>query len=99
MIRPADDHEPAGARIEKADTAQDQGAHDAFAQFGLFHQEIAQPARRNEEGLDRLCGVGIDERGAARKLGKLAHERARTVGYDELGMSRQFAPSDIDPAR
>ena len=37
----------------------------AFAQFGLFHQEIAQPARRNDEGLDRLLGVGIDQRRAA----------------------------------
>ena len=58
----------------------------------------AQPARRNEEGLDRLLGVGIDQGRAAGKLRKLAHERARTVGYDELGMSQRSAPSHIDPA-
>ena len=62
----------ASARIEKGDTPEDQGAHDAFAQLGLFHQEIAQPARRNEEGLDRLLGVGIDQGRAARKLCKFA---------------------------
>ena len=65
MIRAPDDHRPAGSHIEKPDTTQDQGAHDAFAQLGLLHQEIAQPARRNEEGLDRLLGVGIDQRRAA----------------------------------
>jgi hypothetical protein len=78
--------------------SKDQGAHDAFARFGLVHQKIAQSARRNEEGLDRLLGVGVDQGRAAGKLRKLAHERARTVGYDELGVSRRSAPSDIDLA-
>jgi hypothetical protein len=45
MISAADDHRPDGARIEKTNSAQDQGAHDAFAQFGLFDHQIAQPAR------------------------------------------------------
>jgi len=98
MIRAADDDGPTGSEPEKGDAAEDQGAHNAFAQLGLFHQEIAQPARRNEEGLDRLLGVGIDQRRAARQLGKLAHERARTVLYDELGVSRPSAVSDLDPA-
>jgi hypothetical protein len=98
MIRAADDHGTAGSEPEKGDAAEDQGAHDAFAELGLFHQEVAQSARRNEEGLDRLLGISIDQGRAARKLRKLAHERARTVGYDELGMSRRSAPSDVDPA-
>ena len=97
MVRAADDHRPAGSDIEKVDTAEDQGAHDALAELGLFHQQIAQPARRNEEGLDRLHGVGIDQGRPARKLCKLAHERARTMRYDELGMSRHCAVSDLDP--
>ena len=42
MIRSADDHRAAGTPIEQADTAKDQGAHDAFAQLGLFHQQIAR---------------------------------------------------------
>jgi hypothetical protein len=45
---------------------QDQSTHDAFAQLGLFHQESAQPARRNEEGLDRPPGVSIYQRRVAR---------------------------------
>ena len=98
VIRAADDHRPAGSHIEKGDTAEDQGAHDAFAELGLFHQQIAQPAWRNEEGLDRLLRVGIDQGRAARKLCKLAHKRARTVRYDELGMARHSALSDLDPA-
>jgi hypothetical protein len=65
MIRAADDDGPTGSEPEKGDAAEDQGAHNAFAQLGLFHQETAQPARRNEEGLDRLLGVGIDQGQAA----------------------------------
>src|SRR6516225_4536102 len=98
MIRAADDYGSAGSDIEQGDTAEDQGAQDMFAELGLFHQQIAQPAGWNEEGLDRLCGVGIDQRWAARKLRKLAHKRARTVRYDELGVSRHSAVSDLDPS-
>ena len=98
MIRAADDDGPAGSEPEKGDAAEDQGAHDAFAQLRLFHQEITQSARRNEERLDRFLGVGIDQGRAAGKLRKLTHERARTVGYDELGMSRHSAVSDFDPS-
>ena len=88
MIGAADDHRPAGARIEQADPAQDQGAHDALAQFGLFHHQIAQPARRNDERLDRLLGVGVDQGRPVGQLRKLAHERARAMGHDQLGMSQ-----------
>jgi hypothetical protein len=42
--------------------------------------------------------MGIDQGWPARKLCKLAHERAWTVGYDELGMSRGCAVSYLDPA-
>ena len=72
MICTADDHGSTGSEPEKGDAAEDQGAHDAFAELSLLHQEIAQPARRNEEGLDRLLGVGIDQGRAARKLCKFA---------------------------
>jgi hypothetical protein len=61
MIGIADDHRPAGTRIEKTNPAQDQGAHDAFAQFGLFDHQIAQPARWNDEGLDRPLDRSIHE--------------------------------------
>ena len=33
------------ARLQQADTAQDQGAHDALAQHGFLHQHVAQAAR------------------------------------------------------
>jgi len=98
VIRSADDHRPAGTPIEQADTAKDQGAHDAFAQLGVFHQQIAQPARRNDECLGCLLDIGIDQGRAARKLCELTHERARSVLYDGLGMSRHSAVSDLDPA-
>jgi len=40
VIRSADDHGSAGSDIEKVDTAKDQRTHDAFAELGLFHQQI-----------------------------------------------------------
>ena len=99
MIGAADDHRPAGAHIEQPDPAQDQGAHDALAEFGLFHHQIAQPARRNDQGLDRRLGVGLDQGRPVGQLRKLAHERARAMGHDQLGMSEPVALHDIDPPR
>ena len=99
VVGAADDHRSAGTGVEKINTAQDQGAHDALAQLGLFHHQVAQPARRDDERLDRFLGVGIDQRGAAGQLRKLAHERARTVRHDKLGISQPSVLHDIDAAR
>jgi hypothetical protein len=99
IVDAADDHGPTGTRLDQPDPAQDQGAHDPLAQFGLFHQKIAQPARRNDECLDGLPGVGIHQTRPIRQLGKLAHERAWTVGHDRLGMSQHSTLRDIDLAR
>ena len=61
VIGAADDHRPAGTPLEQADTAQDQGAHDALAQLGLFDHQIAQPLRRNDERVYRFRGKGVDQ--------------------------------------
>ena len=61
VIGAADDDRAAGAGLEQADPAQDQGAHDALAELGLFDQQIAQPARRNDDRLDRFRGNGVDQ--------------------------------------
>ncbi len=66
VVGSTDDYRPARTRLDQADAAQDKGAHDALAQFGLFHQKIAQPARRDDECQDGFLGVGIDQGRAAR---------------------------------
>ena len=57
IIGAADDYRAAGAGLEQANPAQDQGAHDALAELGLFDHQIAQPPRRDDERLDRFSGV------------------------------------------
>ena len=78
----ADNHRPTDALLNEPDTAQDQRAHDAFAQFGFFHQHVAEFLRGNDQGLDRALGLSIHQSGAPGKLGKLAPKRARTMGDD-----------------
>jgi len=66
VVGTADDYRPACTRLDQANAAQDKGAHDALAQFGLFHQKIPQPARRDDKCQDGLLGAGIDQGRAAR---------------------------------
>ena len=61
VIGAADDYWATGAGIEEADPVQDQGAHDALAEFCFFDHQIAQPMRRNDDRLDRLRGNGVDQ--------------------------------------
>ena len=61
VIGAADDHRPAGTHIEQPHTAQDQSAHDALAQLGLFDHQITQPRRRNDESVYRFRGKGVDQ--------------------------------------
>src|SRR5205814_5274368 len=94
----ADDYRAAGASIEESNPAQDQGAHDALAELGLFDHQIPQPPRRDNERLGGFGGNGIDQRRAAGQLRKLAHERARTMPHDRLGMSLPATLRNVDPA-
>ena len=61
IIGAADDDRAAGAGLEQANPAQDQGAHDALAELGLFDHQIAQPARRDDDRLDRFRGDSVDQ--------------------------------------
>ena len=74
MAGAADDDRPAGAAFQQPDAAQDQRPHDALAEIGLLHHQVAQPVRGNDEAFDRLEGLGIDQRRAGGKLRQLAHE-------------------------
>ena len=72
----ADQHRAAGAALDQADPAQDQRAHDAFAEIGLGHQQRAQLIRRNQQRFDIALGMAVDQRDAAGKLADLGHETA-----------------------
>jgi hypothetical protein len=56
----ADDYRAAGAGIEESNPAQDQRAHDALAELGLFDHQIPQPPRRDDERLGGFGGNGIE---------------------------------------
>jgi hypothetical protein len=98
IIGAADDYWAAGAGLEQANPAQNQGTHDVLAELGLFDHQIAQPPRRDDERLDRLSGDSVNQRRAAGQLRQLTHERSRTMRNDQLRMSFPAALRDIDPA-
>ena len=47
VVRAADDHRPARPRLQEADTAQNEGAHDPFSELGFCDQQGPQPLRRD----------------------------------------------------
>lgn len=71
-----DDHRPARVLLHQGHAAQDQGAHDALAQFGLRDQEHAQRLGRQRQHVERADGDGVFHRRAAGQLPFLAAELA-----------------------
>jgi hypothetical protein len=82
VLRTADNHGPAGPSFQQADPAQDQGAHDALADFSLGHEHRPNALRRDDQGLYGFERMGIDKRGPASKLRQFAHEGTWPVGDD-----------------
>ncbi len=99
MVRRADQHRPARAGLDQPDPAQDQGAHDPFAQLRLRDHQAAQALGRDRDGLDLAHGAGVDEGGAARQLAHLGQEVARAVGDDRQVVAQAVAPAHVHPAR
>src|SRR5262245_54950053 len=82
--RVTDDDRPGEASFEKSDASQDERAHDALAELGFGHQDVAQAARSDHENLDRFHRHRVDQRGTAGELRKLTHEPARSMRDDRL---------------
>ena len=97
-LGPADDHRAAGAGLEQADTAQDQGAHDPLAELRLGDQQGAQPVRRNDQGLNRPACAGVHQGRSTRQLREFAQKSARAVGDDQRRVARSVVPGDVDIA-
>ncbi|MEI9899751.1 MAG: hypothetical protein WDN31_05935 [Hyphomicrobium sp.] len=72
----ADDNGAAAATFKKAHAAQDERTHDPLAELGLGDEQGTQPRGRNDAGLDRSAGDGVDKCRAAAELRQLAHEAA-----------------------
>ncbi len=84
--------------LDQAHPAQDQGAHDPLAEFGLADQQGAQPFGTHHQGVHGSLGAGVDQRRAAGELGQLAHERPGRVGDDGLADAPLVAAGDGDLA-
>ncbi len=48
----AQDHRSADILLQQRDTAQDERAHDPFAQLSLLHHQLAKPRGWNEKRVD-----------------------------------------------
>ncbi len=98
VVGASDDHRPADARLEQADPAQDQRAHDPLAKFGFGDQQGTKPVRRNDQRFHCVLRMRVDQRGPARQLRELAHECAGAVRHDEVARVGVVAPDDLDLA-
>jgi hypothetical protein len=97
--RRADEDRAAGAVLDQGDPAQDERAHDAFADLGFGDDEAAQPLGGNEKRLDVGLCARVDERGAARQLSDFGKELARSLLDDRDHMAQAVPGADGDNAR
>ncbi len=84
-LRAADQHGAARAGFDQPDAAQDQRAHDAFAEVRLGDDQRAQLLGRHQQRLDVLVGVRVDERGPPESWAtspRNARAAALTIGVD-----------------
>ena len=95
-LGPADDHRAAGAGLEQADAAQDQGAHDPLAELRLRDQQGAQPIRRNDQGLHRPARAGVHQGGVTRQLRQFTQKCAGAMGDDDRAAAGPVVLGDLD---
>ena len=93
VARRADDNGAGLALFKEADPAQDQRPHQALAQIGFLHQEVAQGARRHHDRLDIRQGRRVHQRRTFGKLRQLAQEIARAM-FDNGRVVGEFTALD-----
>ena len=94
----ADQHRTAGTSLDQDDATQDQGAHDPFAEFGLFDHQGAQIFRRNQQRFHIVDRVNVDERRLARQLPDFGDEFTGPLLHDRGAVPQGIAPSDAHRA-
>ena len=80
------------ARLDQAHATQDEGAHDAFAEVRLRHEQRAQTVRGDDQRLYLAHRVSVDERGASGDLGHLAEELSRALLDEGNAVPQAIAP-------
>ena len=98
ILGAADDYRPAGAGLQQADAAQDQRAHDPFAELRFRDQQRTQPIGRNDQGLHCCLRGSVHERRPARELGKFAHELPWRVRDNQFAAAGFMTLRDVDMA-
>src|SRR5258707_61267 len=88
VLSTADDHRPARPRLQKADAAQNERAHDPLAEFRLGDQQRPQSIRRDDQGLDGFARACIDQCRPASELRQLAQELAGAMGDDGCAVAQ-----------
>src|SRR5712671_3706008 len=96
VLSTADDHRPARPRLQKADAAQNERAHDPLAEFRLGDQQRPQLIRRDDQGLDGFAGARTCQCGPAGELRQFAQESAGSMGDDVRTVARMIVPRDFD---
>src|SRR3954469_10069219 len=96
IIDRSDNDRAARSAFEQADTAQNQGAHDALAEVCLLHHQVAQSIGGNDQRVDRLARLNVNKGGASRKLREFARELSRTMGDDRLRPVEPTALNDVE---
>ena len=86
----SDENRSGDAAFEQCNATQDQRAHDALAQFGLTHHEIANPRCWYQQRFHVGACHAIDERGIAGKHRDFGQKRTCGVDHD-----RRFLPEGI----
>src|SRR5262249_40027370 len=92
----ADDDGPADAFLQHLRAAQDQRAHQPFAQLRFGVQQSAHAIGREDQRLDGLAGDGVAKRWPARELRQLAEERARAECVKVLALAMGVVAIDIN---
>ena len=98
VIGRAHQHRAAAGAFDQRDAAQDEGAHDALADFGLADQQGAQWFRRQQQGLHIGDCHAVHERGPAGQLRGLAQEFAGAMGDDGHRLAARVVAGDIHGA-
>ena len=95
-LRRSDQHRPAGAGFEQRDPAQDQRAHDAFAQVRFGDDQGAQLFRRYEQRLDVFFRIRIDQPGLSGELSHFTREIAGSQACNRNHVAQAVTLADGD---
>jgi hypothetical protein len=96
VVGTADDDRSADTRLEQANAAQDQRAHDPLSEVGFGNQQRSEALWRDEQGLNRPSRMGVHQSRPSHQLSQFTHERTGVVDNDQLSASGYMVSCDVD---